>query len=344
MLSSQPVWAVIVARVGNGAKSRLAGALRPDQRRQLALAMLSDVVEVCTRATGVIAGTLAVVDELDARVIVERAGGIALADPGAPVEIPGPIALHAQAAGDWNAASPRTGHINGAASSAGDWNAAAPSAGHMNAAASGVGDVNAVAPGAGRMNGGAPGAGRMNAAASGVGDVNGADLGVGHIRADSGAGHMSRADSGAGHMNRTDSGGGDMNAAVRAGLRAVRQFGAVTAIVVPGDVPLIAAADFEALLEAAGEAQRAVVVGASHDGVGTNALLLRPLDVIVPAFGPPSLQRHVRSGLSAGAVTLVQPDLGLALDIDTPHDLATLLTAHPRRHTQAALDELLVHN
>src|SRR5579859_1854319 len=201
MSDPRTVWVVVVARIGNGAKSRLAAALSPVQRRQLALAMLADVLDVCAQARpGVVAGTVAVVDALDARLVVERAGAIAVADPGS----------------------------------------------------------------------------------------------------------------------------GDMNAAVRTGLRAARQLGARTAVIVPGDVPLITVADLETLLAAAGAAPRAVVLGASHDGEGTNALLLRPLDVMPPAFGPPSLRRHVQAGLSAGAVTLVRPDLGLAQDIDTPSDLATI--------------------
>lgn len=215
-------WVVVVARVGNRAKSRLAAALTAAQRHQLALAMLTDVIEVCAEAGGVVAGTLAVVDELDARVVAERGGATVVADPGS----------------------------------------------------------------------------------------------------------------------------GDMNAAVRAGLLAARQRGAGTAIVVPGDVPLIGVPDFEDLLEAAGSASRTVILGASHDGVGTNALLLRPLDVIEPAFGPPSLQRHLQAGLEAGALTLVRRDLGLALDIDTPADLAALPTprAGAMPHTSAALAELLVCN
>ena len=55
-------------------------------------------------------------------------------------------------------------------------------------------------------------------------------------------------------------------------------------------------------------APRAVVIGSSHDGRGTNALLLRPPDVIAPAFGPPSVGRHVQLGLAAGAHTVIRPD------------------------------------
>ena len=108
----------------------------------------------------------------------------------------------------------------------------------------------------------------------------------------------------------------------------------------PGDVPLIAVSDFATLLEAAGAAPRAVIVGASHDGEGTNALLLRPPEVIVPGFGPPSLQRHVQAGELAGALTRVCADLGLALDVDTPADLAILQSSRPGPSTAAALADL----
>jgi 2-phospho-L-lactate guanylyltransferase len=94
--------------------------------------------------------------------------------------------------------------------------------------------------------------------------------------------------------------------------------------VLPGDVPLLSSRDLEQLVAAAEDQPRAVVIGASRDGLGTNALLLRPLDVIAPAFGPPSVERHVRLGRGAGAFTCVVSGLDLALDVDTPADLATL--------------------
>jgi 2-phospho-L-lactate guanylyltransferase len=128
-----------------------------------------------------------------------------------------------------------------------------------------------------------------------------------------------------------------MNIAVRLGLDTVKRLGAKTAVVLPGDVPQITVADLEKLLGAAADATRAVVVGASRDGLGTNALLLRPVDVIVPAFGPPSVERHVRAGQHAGAVTRVQRNLGLALDVDTPADLAVLAERPVGRRTATLL-------
>ena len=105
-------------------------------------------------------------------------------------------------------------------------------------------------------------------------------------------------------------------------------------------MPLITLEDFDVLLDAAGSAPRAVVVGASHDGQGTNALLLRPPDVIASTFGPPSLHRHAQAGLDAGALTLVRHELGVSHDIDTPHDLRALRDSSPGPRTAAALQQL----
>jgi 2-phospho-L-lactate guanylyltransferase len=121
---------------------------------------------------------------------------------------------------------------------------------------------------------------------------------------------------------------GGLNAAIAAGLQAVGRRGATTAIVLPGDVPGVRAADLARLVQAAGTAARAVVVGPAQDGQGTNGLLLRPPDVIAPAFGAPSAARHLAAGQAARAVTGVCRDLGLALDIDTPADLAHWRAAH----------------
>ncbi len=144
-----------------------------------------------------------------------------------------------------------------------------------------------------------------------------------------------------GALSIADPGTGDMNAAVAAGIQGVRAHAAGAVLVLPGDVPLISTDDIEAMLHAAGPAPRAVVVGASRDRQGTNALLLRPVDVIAPLFGQPSVGRHVQAGLAAGAHTVVRVGLGLALDVDTPDDLAALQAARPGAHTADALRSLL---
>jgi 2-phospho-L-lactate guanylyltransferase len=206
------VWAVVVARVGDGAKSRLGGVLSPSQRTLVAQAMLADVLGVCLDAPDFLVGTVAVIDEA-ARRVAARHATVVVDDPG----------------------------------------------------------------------------------------------------------------------------GGDMNAAVRAGVAVASARGATTVLVLPGDIPSVSTADLGEILAAAGSAPRAVVVASSRDGQGTNALLLRPPEVIAPAFGPPSVDRHLRAGRAAGALTGLVRGLGLSRDVDTSADLASLLDAPVGEHTAGAV-------
>jgi 2-phospho-L-lactate guanylyltransferase len=114
---------------------------------------------------------------------------------------------------------------------------------------------------------------------------------------------------------------GGLNAAVSAGLAVAGRLGARTALVLPGDVPLVSAADLSDVLAAAGDQARALVVVPDHTGDGTNALVARPPDLVTPAYGPGSAAAHLAQ--LAGAVRY--ECASLALDIDTPDQLARLL-------------------
>ena len=110
---------------------------------------------------------------------------------------------------------------------------------------------------------------------------------------------------------------GDLNAAVRLAQEA--RADADGLLVVPGDLPLISAADIIALTDALARAP-SVVIAPSRDG-GTNGLLLRPPGVMAPAYGPGSAARHQAAARAAGAVVAVVETARWALDIDTPEDL-----------------------
>jgi 2-phospho-L-lactate/phosphoenolpyruvate guanylyltransferase len=113
------------------------------------------------------------------------------------------------------------------------------------------------------------------------------------------------------------------------------------ALLVPGDCPALARADLRTLLDRA-SAPPAVTIVADRHGSGTNALLLTPPDAIEPGFGPASFERHRRRASAAGASWHVESPAGLALDVDTPEDLAALRVALSGRttHTSALLAEL----
>jgi len=129
------------------------------------------------------------------------------------------------------------------------------------------------------------------------------------------------------------------SAAASIGVIEALRRGFARALLVPGDCPDLAVEELDALLEREPRDRRIVVVPDRH-GTGTNALLLTPPDVIEPAFGPGSFERHCERATAAHAACEVLRPPSLLLDIDTPADLATLLIeANGRaRRTRAACE------
>jgi 2-phospho-L-lactate guanylyltransferase len=120
--------------------------------------------------------------------------------------------------------------------------------------------------------------------------------------------------------------------------------GAERVLLVPADCPLIDPAELERLA-AWPTPGRAVLVVPDRHGTGTNALLLQPPDVIAPAFGDGSHARHLGNARAAGIAAETVALASLALDIDTPDDLAAAeQTLADRRggaaHTRGMLTQL----
>jgi 2-phospho-L-lactate guanylyltransferase len=119
------------------------------------------------------------------------------------------------------------------------------------------------------------------------------------------------------------------------GIRHARSSGFERVLLVPGDTPLLDAAEVTALLRRGREERLAVVVVPDRHGEGTNALLLSPPDAIEPSFGPGSLARHLAAARSAGVAHAVEKAPTLMLDVDTGEDLAELAAALGDRRGQA---------
>ena len=107
------------------------------------------------------------------------------------------------------------------------------------------------------------------------------------------------------------------------------------ALLVPGDCPMLAPRDVDALIALPHEVPSALIVPDRH-GTGTNALLLTPPDSLPPAFGPDSCERHVADATLAGTVPEVVSIASLELDIDTPDDLDVLRGMLQNSHGGAA--------
>jgi 2-phospho-L-lactate/phosphoenolpyruvate guanylyltransferase len=132
-----------------------------------------------------------------------------------------------------------------------------------------------------------------------------------------------------------------MNGAVARGLEAVDGRGAEAALVMTADLPLARPEDVTAILAAALPAPSALLVP-SHEGTGTNAMLLRPPAAIAPRLGPGSLARHLALARRRGVTARQLPRPRLALDIDTPRDLAALIARGGDCATVAACARLAV--
>jgi len=139
------------------------------------------------------------------------------------------------------------------------------------------------------------------------------DAEVAHAAARSGAAVLSEARS------------AGLNAAVSAGLAYARANGAREALVIPADVPLATAAELRRVLRRSTDAGSRALLVPSHDGEGTNALLMSPPGVLQPSFGPGSFPRHLGQAVARKLdVQILQPP-GLARDIDEPADLDYLM-------------------
>ncbi|TDA29745.1 MAG: 2-phospho-L-lactate guanylyltransferase [Hadesarchaea archaeon] len=95
--------------------------------------------------------------------------------------------------------------------------------------------------------------------------------------------------------------------------------GAGEVLILPADLPFLRVRDVEELRGRA-EGEREVVLSPSRT-LGTNALLLRPPDVIPLRFGGESFPLHVRESLRAGIRPKIYRSPTLATDVDGVEDL-----------------------
>ena len=132
-----------------------------------------------------------------------------------------------------------------------------------------------------------------------------------------------------------------LNGALRTALHASGCHADARCLLLPADVPLATPDEITALLRIEAAATRAVlahrvVIAPSHDGGGTNALVLTDHDVMGPSFGTDSFRRHLEMAEALHLKPRVVRLPGLGLDIDTPEDLRRLSQVERYRWLDAA--------
>jgi 2-phospho-L-lactate guanylyltransferase len=109
--------------------------------------------------------------------------------------------------------------------------------------------------------------------------------------------------------------------AVAAAARRLAAEGRGAMLTLPGDIPLVTAAEIERLVAAHLPAP-SFTIAPSHDEMGSNAILMSPPDAVSLRFGDDSFRPHLAASRAAGIEPTIVGLLGIALDIDNPVDLA----------------------
>jgi 2-phospho-L-lactate/phosphoenolpyruvate guanylyltransferase len=130
--------------------------------------------------------------------------------------------------------------------------------------------------------------------------------------------------------------------AAGAGARAAMAEGADRVAMLPVDCPML---DTDELDAHVGRSARTVLIVPDHHGTGTNALVLTPPDIFVPAFGPDSCARHVSRARASGISFALEEMESISIDLDTPEDFSLLrdkllLDPQPAPRTAQVLWEL----
>ena len=112
--------------------------------------------------------------------------------------------------------------------------------------------------------------------------------------------------------------------AVAYAVRVLKQEGVDGMLQIPGDIPLVQAAEVEEVLRAHSPGPSITIVP-SRDKMGSNCVLCSPPDVIPLRFGENSFFYHLQTAREHGLCPQVMTSPGIGLDIDTPEDLRLLI-------------------
>ncbi|HMO58563.1 MAG TPA: 2-phospho-L-lactate guanylyltransferase [Roseiflexaceae bacterium] len=134
---------------------------------------------------------------------------------------------------------------------------------------------------------------------------------------------------------------GNLNGALTQATQQYAARGAAAVLVLPADVPQVTP-DEIALVVAAWQHTRQMVIVASHDG-GTGALLLAPPLVIPFHFGRQSAARHRAAAEQRGVPVRQLIAAGLAHDLDSAADAGLLPFANRFTRTQHLLAGWKIH-
>ena len=122
-----------------------------------------------------------------------------------------------------------------------------------------------------------------------------------------------------------------------------RELAAEAMLTLPGDIPLVEADDIRQLIDvhrhATGRGARAFTIVPAWDERGSNAILCSPAAAVPLRFGADSFLPHLAAARRCAIEPTVARMPRIALDIDTPDDLALFLAAPSSTRTRALLEQ-----
>jgi 2-phospho-L-lactate/phosphoenolpyruvate guanylyltransferase len=108
-------------------------------------------------------------------------------------------------------------------------------------------------------------------------------------------------------------------------------------LVIPADIPLIQTWELDEILKHAPDDGTVLVPAA--DGRGTNAAFRRPADLFPLRFGNDSFKPHHAAAQATGKPCVVVNLPGIAIDVDNPGDLQTLISSQGQTRGQLVARE-----
>jgi 2-phospho-L-lactate/phosphoenolpyruvate guanylyltransferase len=126
--------------------------------------------------------------------------------------------------------------------------------------------------------------------------------------------------------------------AVSAAAWVLAEEGRPAMLTLPGDIPLVTSEEILSLV-AAHRAAPAFTIVPSRDERGSNAVICSPPDAVPLRFGEDSFFPHLRAAEAHGIRATVLHLPGIALDVDTPEDLAAFARLPSPTRARALLAE-----
>ena len=130
----------------------------------------------------------------------------------------------------------------------------------------------------------------------------------------------------------------ELNEALKLGIRYASAKGARSVLIVPADLPLLKGADVENIIAMASSPKDVVIAPSKANG--TNALFLRPPDIMSLRFGGESFPTHIAEARRAGIMPHIYRSATVATDIDEVVDLLSVETLGLGTRTQNFLQQL----